>query len=195
MDGRYEVYRTKKDTVILAYINKNYETMELSMKVTGITKEGLQIPGRSIKMTKLYKDMNCLDFLMDSGDGMELGEVNTVREILMEKLGDFKVMGEGNPAKAADYYPLITEYIKAHGGKDGILIENGYGFIPSKDMEEVIHSLEGCENCRKEDFVMILAMQDVLKTNNNRNSIVKAVGNERIRYYGIRMPEKKSEVA
>lgn len=195
MTNRYKVLTSRSGMEVQAFIKINYDNMEYSIRVTGITKDRLKIPGRTIKMTKLFKDAKCLDFLIDAVCGLDPSEVNFLRKILIKRLAEWEVMEEGDMIKVDDYYPLITKYIKDNVGNHGICIEKGYGFIPSKEMENVIHSLEGCENCSKEDFIEVLAMQEVLKTNNNRNTIVKAVGNERIRYYSIRMCQKESGVA
>lgn len=181
---------------VLAFKKINYDTMQCSIRVTGITKDGFKIPGKNIKLTTLFKEAKCLDFLIDVVDGLEPSEVNELRKKLIKKLNEWEVMEEGVPVKVDDYYPLITGYIRDHAGEEnGICIEKDYGFIPSKDMEKVIHSLEGCENCSKEDFIEVLAMQKALKTNDNRYTIVKAVGKKRIRYYSIKMPERVPEVA
>lgn len=196
MINQYTAFTGKSGMKVLAFKKINYDTMQCSIRVTGITKDGFKIPGKNIKLTTLFKEAKCLDFLIDAVDGLELSEVNGLRTVLIEKLNEWEVMEEGTPAKVNDYYPLITGYIRDHAGKeDGICIEEDYGFIPSKDMEDVIHSLDGCENCSKEDFIEVLAMQKVLKTNDNRNTVVKAVGKKRIRYYSIKMPGKVSEAA
>lgn len=192
----YNVITSKTGTTIYAYILKNYAMMETSVRLTGRTKDGYKIPGKNIKMTKLYKDRNCLDYLIDTLDGLTQSEVNRVREILLDEDAHRQVIEEGEAAKINEFHPLIVEYIQDHEKEEsGIFIENGYGFIPSKDMETVIHGLKGCGNIKKEDFVEELMMQGLLMTNGNRNSLVKAVGKERRRYYCIKMNSEGKGVA
>lgn len=164
----YNVITNKESTKIYDYILKNYATMETSVRLTGRTKDGYKIPGKNIKITKLSKEWNCLDYLMDTLDGLTQKEVNQVRERLLNENAHRQVIEEGEAAKINEFHPLIVKYIQDHEKEGaGIFIENGYGFIPSRDMETVIHRLERCENIKKEDFVEKLIMQGLLMTNGN----------------------------
>lgn len=96
MDNRY-IYNviTNKESTKIYNILKNYATMETSVRLTGRTKDGYKIPGKNIKITKLYKDRNCLDYLMDTLGGLTQKEVNQVRERLLNEDAHRQVIEEG----------------------------------------------------------------------------------------------------